>query len=427
MGLQIADDVVPRRRRWRAVLRPRPGRRLPQELRPANAGKTATCLAGGVRDPGFEGLLSRIDDSPLHCGGSLELYFQGQRAVRAMLAAIGEARSEVLIESYVLKDDSTGQAFLAALGAAAERGVPVRVLADALGSLETSAAFWREMEGRGIELRLYHPLLPYLWMQAFRDHRKILVVDRKVAFTGGMNIGDEYGAARQEQPDVWRDTHARTEGPVAWELAVIFFEGWVHAGGEAVPIPPLNAERRPGPRTLVLDSRPGRGHRESASAFAALIGAARERLFITNSYFAPLRATIRELVRAARRGVDVRLLLPGLSDVALVRHAGHAMYAQLLDAGVRIWEYRPSVLHAKTAVADGFASVVGSSNLDVRSFRFNAECNLLVLDREIGECLESAFRDDLEVSDEIDLPAWRRRGLAHRLGDGLAGLLAPLL
>jgi cardiolipin synthase len=420
-------SFVSRRRRWRAMLRPRLGRALPVELRPDRVGRRAEALAGGVRDCGFETLLKQIDESPLHCGDRVQLFFKGDDAVAAMLAAIAAARTEVLLEFYILRDDWTGHAFLEALGAAVARGVRVRVLADAIGSSETRAAFWGELGRRGIEVRLFHRLLPYLWARAFRDHRKILVVDRRVAFTGGMNIGDDYGSTRHARAGVWRDTHARIEGPTAWELVVVFSEGWDWAGGEPLSLPPLEVQPAPGPRTLVLDSRPWRGHAESASVFAALLGAARGRLFVTNSYFAPLAGTLEALSRAAERGVDVRLLLPGPSDVPIVRHAGHALFAGLLARGVRIWEYQTAVLHAKTVVVDGYASVVGSSNLDVRSFRFNAECNVVVLDEGTGATLEQAFLKDLEASEPVDAGGWRRRGLGHRVLDGFAGLLTPVL
>jgi cardiolipin synthase len=415
------------KRRWRAFLRPPPGRRLPRELRPPQVAASAESLAAGVRDPGFEILLRQIDRAPLHRGDDVQLYFDGEQALRAMFAAVAAARAEVLVEAYILRDDATGHALLEALASVAGRGVRVRVLADALGSAATRAAFWGEMRRRGIEVRLFHRLLPYLWAQAFRDHRKILVVDRRVGFTGGMNIADEYGSARRARGGLWRDTHARVEGPAAWELAVVFSEGWARAGGGLLAFEPLRPGLQPGPRILVLDSRPGRGHQESASVFAALLGAARRRVLITNSYFVPLAGTRRALARAAARGVDVRLLLPGRSDVPLVRHAGHGLFAGLLARGVRIWEYGGAVLHAKTLVVDGYASVVGSSNLDVRSFRFNAECNLVILHAATGARMEEAFARDLAAAAEVAAGRWARRGGLHKLGDASAALLAPAL
>jgi cardiolipin synthase len=394
-------------------------------------GLLAGALPEGLRDPAFEILQQRIDGSPFLGGNRVEVFFRGGDAFRAMALAGAEARHEILLESYIFKDDRTGRHVLEGTAAAAQRGVTVRVLADALGSFETRAEFWREMEDRGVDVHLYNPLFSRLWYQPFRDHRKILVVDREVAFTGGMNIGEEYGSPRRRPKpgETWRDTHVRVEGPTAWEMAVVFSEGWLEAGGEAFEIDPLPAERAdaPGARILVLDSRYRRGQAESASALAAIVAAARQNLWITNAYFAPGRQAVRILGEAARRGVDVRLLLPGKTDVPIVRRAGHGYYSDLLEQGIRIFEYQPAVLHAKCLVADGYVSVVGSTNLDFRSFLFNSECDLLMLDEGTAAVMEDAFRRDLENAEEIRLDAWHRRPLLDRLADRAARWLSPLL
>ena len=416
-----------RRHRWRPVLRPRPLRKLPPELRPDRVVRLAETLEGDHRGPAFLALLQRIDHSPLHASEAVRPYFRGEAAFASMLDAIEAAREEVLVESYILRDDFTGRELVEALGRARARGVVVRVLADALGSSATHAAFWAAMGGRGIDVRLFHRLLPHLWAQAFRDHRKILVVDRRVAFTGGMNIGDDYGSSRHARGGIWRDTHVRVEGTVAWEMAVVFAEGWTHAGGDPFDIAPREDGGKGDARILVLDSRPGRGHAESASVLAAIVGAARESVWITNSYFAPMRSAMEALTRAARRGVDVRLLLPGLSDVPLIRHAGHGYFDELLAQGVKVFEYQGAVLHAKTLVADAFVSIVGSSNLDFRSFRFNAECNLVILEEATAVAMAQAFRDDVARARAMSREGWSQRGGLHRLGDSLARVLSPVL
>lgn len=420
-------------RRWRlaAHLRPRAGRRLPAQHRLDRVGETARRIADGVRDPAFAHLLSEIDDrAPLHRGNRVTLYFSGYEAFAAMLAAIGGAREEVLLESYIFKDDRAGQEILEALAETVRRGVAVKVLADAFGSLETHEAFWHRLRDAGIELHLFHPLLAKIWAQPLRDHRKILVVDRSVGFTGGMNIGEEYGSSRRCVAGTWRDTHARLEGPAAREMALVFAEGWERAGGTPLHDLVLEEGEPPGTGTadaLVLDSRPGRGHAEAASVLAAIVGAARETVWITNAYFAPGRRAVEILGQAAARGVDVRLLLPGMSDAPLVRHAGHGWFRTLLERGVGIWEYEAAVLHAKSLVVDGHAAVVGSTNIDFRSFHFNAECNLVLLDGEVGAALTAAFTADLEAARRIELKSWRQRSVAHRVGNRLARLLSPLL
>jgi cardiolipin synthase len=399
---------------------------VPRELRPDRIHEIALRFPGGLRDPGFPRLLSRIDQTPVLGENRVEVYFDGRSAFDAMERDVDAARTEILVESYIWKDDDTGRRALDALSRAAARGVAVRALADAVGSLSTRRAYWEELARRGIEVRLFGTFL----LQPFRDHRKIVVVDRRVAFTGGMNIADEYSGGSGlgsggKTHSAWRDTHARVEGAAAWEMATVFSEGWIEAGGAPLDLQPLEPPDDSPARVVVLDARPGRGYEETASVLAAVVSAARERVWVTNAYFAPRRRAIDVLAAAVRRGVDVRLLLPGVSDVPIVRHAAHGWYAALLAAGVRIFEFQPSILHAKTAVADDYASLVGSSNLDFRSFHLNAECNFLILDDAVGRTMSAAFERDLELSKEIDA-GWRR-SVWHRAGDFVARKLGILL
>jgi len=404
---------------------------VPRSLRPGAASEAAEALIGGLADPGFVELLSRIDEGPFHPGNEVAVFFRGVDALGAMLDSVRAAREEVLLESYIFKDDATGEAFARELCDAAQRGVRVRVLADGFGSFETKHRFWSWMRESGVQARLFHPIgFPPRWLM-FRDHRKILVTDRRVAFTGGMNIGEEYGASSPSAAAVaggWRDTHARVAGSAAREMALVFEESWLRAGG--APIGLEDAEEdldAPGARVLVLDSRPGRGSIETASVLSAIVGGARRRIWITMAYFAPRTRAARYLARAARRGVDVRMILPGKTDVRLVRHAGHGFFSPLLAAGVRIYEYKAAVLHAKTMVADGLFSVIGSSNYDFRSFELNAECNFVVRDAATAQRMESRFEEDLASSEEILRLPWRKRPGWHRFLDATARRMAPLL
>lgn len=447
-------------------------RRLPRELRAYRAWALAHRMTDGVRDGAFQALVQRIMRSPLHeCPGS-QLLIDGADAMQAILDAIGQAREELLLETYILRDDAMGETVRVALAAAAARGVRVCVLADAIGSKATRSEFWKTLESHGITVRLFHRL-PYWPFQVLRrDHRKIIVADRQVALTGGMNIGVEYGSSIRGRTDAWRDTFIRVEGSVARELAAVFAEGWDRAHGP--PLPGLeyvswsettdsasssnvsltaswrartlraSVERRLGSRrdrrrgrrvrrlidaasadspssALVLDARPGHGQREVLAVLAALAGAARKRLWITTPYFAPPTRALSLLRAAARRGVDVRLLLPSeRTDVPLVRHAAHGAYTSLMAAGVRIFEYERATLHSKTAVVDGHAGVVGSSNLDFRSFWLNAECNVLLFDDDLAGRLEAAFLEDCAGSIEISPALWARRSPAHQFGDWCA-------
>lgn len=400
---------------------------MPSELRAGNVSRLAEALPLGVRDAGLEGLVSRIDTGPIHHGNHVQLFFRGEEAFGSFREAIEGAAEEILLETYILRDDATGRKLLTLLGDAAARGVKVRVLADAYGSWTTKRAFWREMRRLGIEARMFRPFWSHLRRFLFRDHRKIIVVDRRISFTGGMNVANEYGSSRHNDSASWRDTHMRVEGPTAWEMALVFSEGWERSGGTPLLLPRLAPTHATGARTLVLDSRPGRGHGETAAVLAALAGASRRRLWITNSYFAPNRTAIRLMGRAAQRGVDVRLLLQGRTDMPWVRHAGHGNFRDLLAGGVRLFEYQPAILHAKTLVVDDYASVVGSSNLDFRSFYFNAECNVLILDAATGRAMAQTFEEDLRQSVEMQLETWDQRPAAHRLVDALARCLSPLL
>lgn len=392
-----------------------------------------------------------------------------------MEQAIGEARDEVLLETYILRDDQLGQTIRHALMDAAQRGVRVSVLADALGSIRTGDHFWEAMQAVGVQVQHFHRFWHHPFEALRRDHRKLLIIDRTTAFTGGMNIGNEYGSSIVATTGgVWRDSFAETSGSVARELAAVFAEGWDRAGGEPLPgleyvswsdriepapdaaeqaTAPLMRDRlkwrlrarlarrrdrlygrqvrrepelagEATPAVLVMDPRPGRGQKEMLSVLTALVGGARERLWITTPYFAPPTRALELLAAAARRGVDVRLLLPGdNTDVPIARHAAHGAFRPLLTAGVRCFEYQPATLHAKTVVVDGFAGMIGSSNLDFRSFWLNAECNLLVFDEGFGAELEASFLTDLTVSVEITVDAWRQRTAGHRLLDAMARAL----
>ena len=403
----------------------------------------------------------------------------GAEAFRTMIAAIDAAQDEVLLETYILRDDTLGASVQQALVRAAARGVRTYVLADAVGSMGTHARFWDSLTGQGVVVRHFHRFWQHPFDALRRDHRKLLVCDRVVAFTGGMNIGEEYGSSIRARHDVWRDTFVQVEGSVARELAAVFAEGWDRARGPALPglayvswsdavetSPQQNVEgigtravsrrwqqavqrqvqrqlgrqrdRRRGRRVrriievatpedravLVLDPRPGRGQREMLSVLSALMGGARKRLWITTPYFAPPSRALTFLLTAARRGVDVRLLLPSeRTDVPLIRHAAHGAYGLLLESGVRVFEYERATLHAKTMVVDGHASLIGSSNLDFRSLWLNAECNVLVFDDACAAALEGSFQADLASSREMTKDEWRQRTWSHRLLDTTARAL----
>ena len=403
-------------------LRPMVRRRaLPRDLQADHAWAFARSLADGARSPEFRDLVQRIDGSPWHSVGDIEVFDDGAATFAAIGDVLAAATSEILVEMYILRDDRVGADLRRSLATAVARGVRVCVLADAIGSFGTSRAYWRGLEAAGIEVRLFRPWWHSPLNTWRRDHRKIIVADRLIAFTGGMNIGEEYGSAIRRQHASFRDSFVRVTGDVAREMASVFADGWSRAGGTPlpglVPVSRRQSVQQPPmhePAILILDGRPERGQPHTIAVLASLVGAARQRLWITTPYFAPPDGGLQILIDAAQRGVDVRLLLPGRTDVPILRLAAHGAHARLLRGGVRVFEYQPAILHAKTMVCDSHLSVIGSANLDFRSLWFNAECNVVVDDARTAGTLEAQFVADVTTSHEITLVEWRRRSIAQR-------------
>lgn len=408
------------------MLRPRGGRYLAHFLRPEPVYHTACAMAEGLTGEPWRNLLRRIDDSPFYAAADVRVYTDGQAAFSDMLATINAACEEVLVEAYILRDDGTGEALMEALSAASGRGVRVQVLADAFGSSGTRREFWQQLEASGTRVQLFRkPRYMPQRLQPILDHRKLVLVDGQIGFTGGMNIADEYRQGIDgEQP--WRDTHIRVTGPVAAAMRMIFAEGWMAAGGDPLEFGVPETETPDAAQALLLDSRPGRGQSEVFSAFAAILGGARERVWISNAYFAPSRRMLRLLCKTAARGVDLRLLLPSRYDLGFFHLITQGFYTDLLRAGVRVFEYQPAIMHAKTLVADSNISVVGSTNFDFRSFDFNAECNVLLDDAVVARELVDIFERDLTESTEITLASWQTRPRWWRGICRMARWFAPL-
>jgi cardiolipin synthase A/B len=349
----------------------------------------------------------------------LALLQDGGQAFPAMLAAIAAAKSTVCLETYIFRPDTTGTRFVRALGERARAGVEVNFLYDAWGSSMSGAAL-DLLHGSGVRAVAYHPLRfsgkrrEIVAKLARRDHRKSLVIDSRVAFTGGINISDDY-AAIEDGGHGWRDTHLRLEGPAALELEYFFLTTWRREGA-----PPVDERRyggggrRPDPRVAVISSDLRGGRLGIREAYYEAITTATKRIWITNAYFLPTLRFIRALTDAARRGVDVRIMVAGTTDVKPVLFASRSIYEILLDAGARLFEWNGRVLHAKTAVIDGRWATVGSSNLDVQSLRQNLEANAIVRHEGFSRALEQMFVDDLASCEEITADHCRRRPLLDR-------------
>ena len=369
----------------------------------------------------------------------MRLLRNGSAAYPEMLAAIASAEQQILLEMYWFGSDVIGRKFAAALVEAAQRGVEVSIIFDAVGSVGASDDMFEELERAGAHVIEFNPIAP--WKRRFRlsrlsrrDHRKILVVDGKTGFTGGINIAD-YWLPLDDGGAGWRDDMVRIDGPAVAGLSDCFALVWARLRGRplrltdalARPPAPESSRRSRSPAIRVLGQRFLRTQRQISRAYLHYVRRAERRVFIANSYFVPDRRVLRALALAARRGVDVRIIVPGQSDVDIVRHASRAVWGRLLRAGVRIFEWDESVLHAKTAVIDGLWSTIGTFNFDYMSLRMNLEVNVSVLDASFASRLEASFLEDFELCREVSLVDFRFRPLGQRLLEWIAYRLRKFL
>ena len=359
-------------------------------------------------------------------GNTLTHHPDSATALDAMLAATAAARDWVHLENYIIRSDRIGRRFAAVLSERARAGVRVRVLYDAFGSLGTSRRMWRDLRAAGAEVRAFHPILASHPFEVFsRDHRKLLVTDGSLALIGGLCIGDEWAGdpARGRAP--WRDTMVTVRGPAAAALDRAFGAVWRLAGP---PLPPEELHVGPAPEgaatVRVVAGEPGAGR--IYRAVQILAAAAVERLWITDAYLVAPPSLFTSLVDAARDGVDVRLLVPGPSDLPVLRNLTRAGYRELLRAGIRVFEWRGPMLHAKTLLADRAWGRVGSSNLNVSSLLTNYELDVVATDPALCDALAAQFRRDLAHSNEIVLRP-RTRLLPSRLVGTPADPSQPLL
>ena len=392
------------------------------------------------------GVMAASGDVDLYRGNAARLLVDGPAAFEAMKRAIADARSRILLESYIVENEGIAAEIGALLARKASEGVAVALIYDSVGSLATPSEYFQSLEEVGVATCAFNPLNPLrrpgYWGINHRDHRKLLVVDNEVAFTGGINISRVYSsgsfrpwssAERDGAADAldegWRDTQIELRGAVVGALADSFATMWAKQGcrgGLSEAPPPTVAA--PGDRIVkVLTSEPSDDENRIYRVLLSAIDAARVSVHVTMAYFVPGEDMVQAFCDAAGRGVKVGLLLPGRSDFALVLQGGRSYYAQLLDCGVEIHELEHALLHAKTAVIDGVLSTVGSSNMDWRSFVMNSEINVVVLGAELGAEMEALFEKDLEKARRIDPDAWARRGLGQRFMEMLGRMAERLL
>lgn len=374
---------------------------------------------------------------PLIAGNKVTLLFDGPQTMEQMLKAIAAATNHINLETYIFDQDEMGLKFADMLIEKQRQGIAVSIMYDSVGTLNVPQEFFERMRSAGVKLVAFNPVNPAKvrgdsWRLNNRDHRKVLIVDGKVAFTGGVNISDTYAKsslfrsrsrhrATAESEVGWRDTHVMVEGPAVAAFQWMFIRAWTRQDADDLPdarfFPPLPPA---GDKLVrVIASEPGSDF-EIYKAYILAMQQAKKSIYLTSAYFVPDHQTIAALTGAAKRGVDVKLVLPGVSDSSLVFHASHAFYDELLQGGVRIYQLKLSVLHAKTAVIDGNWSTVGSTNIDMRSFMHNSELNLVVLGEAFGDDMENAFAEDLRDSVEITQQQWRQRPLGDRIKEWAA-------
>lgn len=361
-------------------------------------------------------------------GNRLTLYNSGATGLAAMLEAIEAARSRIHLETYILRSDRTGRRFLDALGARARRGVVVRLLYDAFGSIGLDTRVLADLRRLGADVLPFNPLrrLYPRWFPRRRDHRKLLTVDGEVGFIGGLNIGNEYDAGPEAGAAGWRDTHVRVEGPAVRDLEAVFLESWFRADGPDLPWRHLlgtEPEPRGDVRCAVVPDGPVYHRRVMRDLVVMGIRGATGVVRLTTPYFAPDRRVLRAMGVAAARGIRVELLLAGRSDHPVLRRAAHAYLPRLLATGVRVWEHETSMLHAKTAVFDERWAIVGTSNLDRQSFQHSYEVNLIIDGGSTPSELHVAFESDLGCAIPIDESALAARSSIERLLDRLSALV----
>ncbi len=387
-----------------------------------------------------------VADSPLFTGNQVRILRDGAQTFPAMFEAIRSAKSYLYLEYYIFEDvTSNGEMLSDLLVHQSQAGVKIRIIYDGIGSIGTDSSFFDKLQAAGVELVEFNPPSPWKHHSALnaRDHRKLLIADGTVAILGGVNLSSTYQSAPSgfngsnpatapaaTAQDVWHDTDIEINGPVVPELERLFREHWreqvgVSLAAETDPDPPPQS---PGDEVVrILGSSPAKLKRRYYVTVISAIRNAESSIWITGAYFVPTHQEKEGLMAAARRGVDVRLLLPSRSDSSPALAVQHSHYGDLLRAGVKIYERDDGILHSKTMVIDQVWSIVGSSNFDHRSVLFNDELDAVVLGKETGAKLAADFQADLQHARQIDLESWRQRSALEHLREGFWKLWETLL
>jgi cardiolipin synthase len=383
-----------------------------------------------LHDAQYQRALSVLLGPPILDGNRFEALYNGDRIFPPMLAAIRAAQRSITFETYIYWSGDIGRAFAEALAERARAGVAVHVLLDWVGSAKIDEQFLKEMEAAGVQVRKFHePAWYHLGRLNNRTHRKLLVVDGRVGFTGGVGIAPEWTGNAQDA-DHWRDSHYKAEGPVVAQMQAVFMDNWIKASGDVlhgeIYFPAL-ASAGAG-RAQVFSSSPSGGSESMHLMYLLSIAAASKTIDLSSAYFVPDELTVQALVAAMRRGVRLRIITPGpIIDAQTVRAASRASWGPLLKAGAEMHEYQPTMFHCKVFVVDGLLVSVGSTNFDNRSFRLNDEANLNIYDAEFAAAETRQFEADLQHARRVTLQAWRDRPLREKAMEHLASVLSSQL
>jgi len=392
--------------------------------------KVTTIPSEPLDSPGFQRLLASLAGSHGHDACKVEVLTNGEEYYEAELAAIRQARHSVNLEAYIFQKGEVTRRFLEALTERARAGVRVNLVLDAIGAFMTGSDYFAELRAAGGRVFFYHPITWYSLPRINnRTHRELIVIDGRVGFVGGAGFADHWllPHGRKKRPR-WRDTMFRVEGRIVRDLQSVFAENWLESSGDLLTesgyFPPL--EDHGDVEAMVVCSTPTTGRSaRNRMVYQTLLASARETIEITTPYFLPDRSACNEMVRAIReRGVAVTILTPGQhSDHLLTRRSSRRLYGPLLKAGAKIFEYEPTMLHAKVLIIDACWTVVGSTNFDHRSFGINDEVNLASFDTALAARLQEDFRQDLRDSRRITYRKWYRRPLTERAHELLGWLL----
>ena len=383
-----------------------------------------------LEDPRFRYELGLLLGPPFVGGNMHTALRNGDEIFPSMLQAIQSAQASITFETYIYWAGDIGRAFADALAAKARSGVKTHVLLDWVGSAKIDKALLDEMESSGVQIKKFHPPhWSHLGRLNNRTHRKLLVVDGKVAFTGGVGIAPEWTGHAQD-PKHWRDTHFRVEGPVVGQMQSVFLDNWVKVTGEVLHGPAYFPDlSSPGKgQAQMFSSSPSGGSESMQLMYLLAISGALRSIDLSASYFVPDELTVQALVEAMRRGVKLRIVVPGkYIDSETVRGASRARWGPLLEAGALIAEYQPTMYHCKVMVVDELLVSVGSTNFDNRSFRLNDEATLNIYDTDFARQQRGIFEEDLRMSHPISLAEWVQRPWKEKLAEHVASLLGPQL